>query len=228
MSRTWECTFKAWWITIKNYHYLLQIKIFVNAENVNFKAFWIASASFSISIMLLKFRDPFFFRVLHDGPSILNSVKNFGKEGLALSWLLKIKFPSVMNLTNAHPTVPLLCLCFPVWSGDKKSKFFLPCMIVHKLLLHFFQEYRLDMHCLYMTILPQNCCYNVYDSLHKKMKFSITDFFSICDQIRSFLLIWSHLLKKSLMENFTFCAVILGKTSGATFASVALTLGSVL
>ena len=32
------------------------------------------------------------------------------------------------------------------------------------------------------------------------MKFSIKDFFSKCDQIRSFLWIWSHLLKKSLME----------------------------
>ena len=38
----------------------------------------------------------------------------------------------------------------------------------------------------------------------QKMKFSIKDFFSKCDQIRSFLLIWSHLLKKSLMENFIF------------------------
>ena len=41
---------------------------------------------------------------------------------------------------------------------------------------------------------------------HKKMS-SITDFFNKCDQIRSFLRIWSHLLKKSLMENFIFCAV---------------------
>ena len=40
------------------------------------------------------------------------------------------------------------------------------------------------------------------------MKFSIKDLFSKCDQIRSFLRIWSHLLKKSLMENFIFCAVI--------------------
>ena len=39
------------------------------------------------------------------------------------------------------------------------------------------------------------------------MKFSIMDFFSKCDQIRSFQLIWSHLLKKSLMENFILCAV---------------------
>ena len=38
------------------------------------------------------------------------------------------------------------------------------------------------------------------------MKFSIKDFFSKCDQIRRKLRIWSHLLKKSLMENFIFCA----------------------
>ena len=35
-----------------------------------------------------------------------------------------------------------------------------------------------------------------------KSKFSINNFFSKCDQIRTFLRIWLHLLKKSLMENF--------------------------
>ena len=44
-------------------------------------------------------------------------------------------------------------------------------------------------------------------STAQKMKFSIKDFFSKCDQIRSFLQIWSHLLKKSVMENFISCAV---------------------
>ena len=39
------------------------------------------------------------------------------------------------------------------------------------------------------------------------MKFSITDFFGKCDQIHKKLPIWSHLLKKSLLENFIFCAV---------------------
>ena len=39
------------------------------------------------------------------------------------------------------------------------------------------------------------------------MKFSIKDFFSKCDQIHIFLRIWSHLLGKSLTENFIFCAV---------------------
>ena len=40
-----------------------------------------------------------------------------------------------------------------------------------------------------------------------KMKFSIKNFFSTCYQIRGCLRIWSHLLKKFLMENFIFCAV---------------------
>ena len=41
----------------------------------------------------------------------------------------------------------------------------------------------------------------------QKMKLSIKHFFSKCDQIRRELRIWSQLLKKSLMENFIFCAV---------------------
>ena len=39
------------------------------------------------------------------------------------------------------------------------------------------------------------------------MKFLFKDFFRKRDQIRSFLRIWSHLLKKSLIENFIFYAV---------------------
>ena len=39
------------------------------------------------------------------------------------------------------------------------------------------------------------------------MKFSIKYFFSKCEQISSFLRICSHLLKKSYMKNFIFCAV---------------------
>ena len=35
--------------------------------------------------------------------------------------------------------------------------------------------------------------------IYKKMKISIKDFF---------MRIWSHLLKKSLMEKFIFCAVL--------------------
>ena len=42
-----------------------------------------------------------------------------------------------------------------------------------------------------------------------KIKFPIKDFFSKCGQIRMKQRIWSHLRKKSLMENFIFCAVLL-------------------
>ena len=41
----------------------------------------------------------------------------------------------------------------------------------------------------------------------QKMKFSFKSFFSKCDQCGSFLWIWSHLLKKFLIENLIFCAV---------------------
>ena len=39
------------------------------------------------------------------------------------------------------------------------------------------------------------------------MKFFIKYFFSKCAQIRMKMWDWSHLPKKSLMENFIFCAV---------------------
>ena len=42
----------------------------------------------------------------------------------------------------------------------------------------------------------------------QNMKFSIKNFFSKCDQIRSFLRIWSHLPKKFIMDNFIFWALI--------------------
>ena len=40
-----------------------------------------------------------------------------------------------------------------------------------------------------------------------KYDVSIKNFFSKCKQICRKLRIWSHLLKKSLMENFIFCPV---------------------
>ena len=51
----------------------------------------------------------------------------------------------------------------------------------------------------------------------QKMKFPIKDFFSKCDENCRKLRIWSHLLKKSLMENFTFYVVDI---EGATIESI--------
>ena len=50
--------------------------------------------------------------------------------------------------------------------------------------------------------LAQRHIYDLFTA--HKMKLSIKDFLSKCDQIRRKLQIWSHLLKKSLMENFIF------------------------
>ena len=47
---------------------------------------------------------------------------------------------------------------------------------------------------------------NVTNYTAQKMKFSVKDFFSKCDQIRMKRRIWLNLLKKFLIENFFFCA----------------------
>ena len=54
-------------------------------------------------------------------------------------------------------------------------------------------------------------CHSLGEHTTQKRMFSVKDFFSKCDQIRSFQRICSHVLKKSLMENFNFCAVRWGR-----------------
>ena len=63
----------------------------------------------------------------------------------------------------------------------------------------------MDQGVLWKIVVPK---YDSEDYTAHKMKFSIEDFLSKCDQIRRKLRIWSRLLKKFLMENFIFCAVL--------------------
>ena len=58
-----------------------------------------------------------------------------------------------------------------------------------------------------MKIIEGHDNYRTSNHCTQKMKFSFRDFFSKCDQVCSLLRIWSQLLKKSLTEYFTFCAV---------------------
>ena len=58
--------------------------------------------------------------------------------------------------------------------------------------------------CICMMILGDIGIYWFTDVSYTKMQFSIKDFSSKCDQIRILQRIWSHLLKKSLMENLIF------------------------
>ena len=57
------------------------------------------------------------------------------------------------------------------------------------------------------SALPHLKCKLATKITAQKMKCSIKDFFSKCNQMRRKLRIWSNLLKKSLMENFIFCAL---------------------
>ena len=41
----------------------------------------------------------------------------------------------------------------------------------------------------------------------QKVTFSFKDFFNKCEQTRSFIQTWSHLLTTSVNEKFNFCAV---------------------
>ena len=59
----------------------------------------------------------------------------------------------------------------------------------------------------YLRSCGTRCVHSQDSFTAQKMKFSIEDFSNKCDQLRSFLWIWSNLLKKSSMENFIFCAV---------------------
>ena len=52
------------------------------------------------------------------------------------------------------------------------------------------------------------------------MKFPIKDFFSQCEHIFTKLCIYSHLLKKSLMQNFNFCAVAVIANIGKYFMKI--------
>ena len=75
----------------------------------------------------------------------------------------------------------------------KRTNIFLRWLFVHVLNSEFSLAINVDMKQRY--------------TVHKKMIFSIKDFVKKCDQVRKKLRIWSHLLKKSWMENFIFCAV---------------------
>ena len=71
----------------------------------------------------------------------------------------------------------------------------------------------------------------ILTNTEQKMKFSIKDLFSKCDQSSSFLQIWPHLMKISLMENFIFCAVKLMKfskqfVSGSNKTKIQVNLGT--
>ena len=74
----------------------------------------------------------------------------------------------------------------------------------HNKLMLLFRQSNIELYVLQMNY---NKGEKMFKTTAQKMKSSIKDFFSKCDQIRRKLKIGLHLLKKYLMENFIFCAM---------------------
>ena len=98
------------------------------------------------------------------------------------------------NLIGSH-----YCGCKQGYKLNNDGK---TCTGITSASLHSKKKYFLIKVCVKFAQNSNNLIYTA-----QKMKF-IKDFFSKCDQIRSFLRSWWHFLKKSSMENFIFCALI--------------------
>ena len=94
-----------------------------------------------------------------------------------------------------------LIICIMYFYCFRLTRMYLFCqfILIYTLTTKYFSLSKRDPREISQEFLRDSC----KDITAQKMKFSIMDFFS-----KSFLWIWSHLLKKSLMKNFTFCAVI--------------------
>ena len=85
--------------------------------------------------------------------------------------------------------------------------------MIHNFFSHLVYYLVLQSKSLYSVRIRENtdqkklCLGTVHAVTEQKMKFSIKDFYSKCDQICSFPQIWSHLPKKFLLENLVFYAV---------------------
>ena len=118
------------------------------------------------------------------------------EEKICWSWIVQRRI-FYMLISHSWPPkslIYLILIAFESGGNTNIANFNKGIKQVSKCLFLFF----------YFFQLPSNSL-----SMHKKMKSSIKDFFSKCDQILRKLWIWSHLLKKSLMENFIFlCSVL--------------------
>ena len=80
------------------------------------------------------------------------------------------------------------------------------------------------------SILNKDFLIHYWPNITQKIKFSIKDFFSKCDQILSKFRIWSQSLKKSLMKSFFLCAVVVcnwGSLGYLFLSSSSIKLGSI-
>ena len=116
--------------------------------------------------------------------------------------IIMFSFPFNIILFVANPLSGKYCLS-EIFSNSRKK-------VVFRTPKNFCDEASLkNSERLFSQKLSDRCLrwFQIASDTAQKKKFSVKDFFSKCDQIRSFLRICSHLLKKSLTENIIFCAV---------------------
>ena len=98
----------------------------------------------------------------------------------------------IVGIETRYQTNEILCKCmltcaYCTWSTWRSSQIFKQ-LAFYFILLKLISFYIVFI-CRYLIKKKK--------TLYEKMEFCIKDFFSKCDQMRSFLWIWSHLLKKS-------------------------------
>ena len=76
-------------------------------------------------------------------------------------------------------------------------------MMIISIIMIIFSKWQQIFQCRYLQMKFKHSLF-AFSITAQKMKFSIKDFFSKCEQVRSKLRIWSHLLIKSLMETTFF------------------------
>ena len=133
-----------------------------------------------------------------------------------VSYLRTNFLTSTINLQPTIPTRSKWCTSFQNCSVNKNMKTLYILHIKRKIVNHFRSKFHFytpenirkpEVFLRFQGVRRYRLRLKFGSITRQKMKFSIKDFFSKCHQIRRKLRIWSHLLKKSLIENFIFCTV---------------------
>ena len=120
--------------------------------------------------------------------------RGYRKRSVAWNGLI-LKLPQILR-NQLHSPICSQCTLSLPFEITRKPKVFW-C----------FSGSRERVHCEQVISFMLSNPYNLRKYYTKKMKFSIKNFFSKCEQICRKLCICSHLLKRSLMENFILCAL---------------------
>ena len=165
--------------------------------------------SFTIFHLNLKFLACFFFHTMSTSSQFLQEPVIRGWSYNFFSWIKFWSSVSISQMISNSIKLDLSIIIYDNWFyciGNIKLFKCSSCSNIHSIFFHLISSKfsAIDKYCNDLLLLRR---LTWFTNTAQKIKFSIKDFFSKFDQIRIFLQIWSHLLKKSLMENFIFCAV---------------------